>query len=216
MNRDFDIKPFPNVGNSIFYNEFHVGNMLPNVGLNGTVIRKSTLDSEQKKDEERNDTDMIYNDNLVDDMMASFFGESTKGGDPEVPDKIEPIISTLEAKGYKVKYASPGYKNTRFNNDKNKDGVINAKLQGTARIIFERNYKFPNTPKGWTWKVLDNGIKALYAKPLTYNQETMGTKENAFKTWQDFYMDSLKDWVTELPHMGTVDETKSDPDKNFK
>lgn len=145
---------------------------------------------------------------LVKDLEFLYF----ESGDPDIPDLIEPIVKQLESKGYQVKYASPGHTNTRFDNDQNKDGVINAKMRSTARIIFSRDYRFKTTPQGWEWKVLENGSKALYVKPYTYN-EKMGSKEEAFKKWQTFYIDNMKSWVTDLPKAGS--DAKSKPDVNF-
>ena len=158
--------------------------------------------------------DMINTDNIVDNMFLEFFGESSNGGDDKVPDKIEPVVKTIESKGYQVKYASPGYHHTRFDNDRNKDGVINDKLVTTGRIIFSRNYKFKNTPEGWEWKVLENGVKALYVKKYTYN-EKMGTEKQAFEKWQNRYLNSIKTWAAELPHVSTSDSADTKPDENF-
>jgi hypothetical protein len=225
LSKDYDVYPFPNVGNNVFYQEFQIGNMLPNMGSTlgfGTKLAKTPItevidktDQQIEKDEERKEDDMIYSGSLTDKLFESFFGESSAGGDERIPDKIEPIVHAIESKGYKVKYASPGYTNTRFDNDRNKDGVINAKMVTTGRIIFSRNYKFPKTPKGWEWKVLENGSKALYVKPFTYN-EKMGSKKEAFQKWQKFYIDSITEWSAELPECGTVDETPHEEDNNFK
>ena len=147
---------------------------------------------------------------LTDDMIFMYFSESN---DDKIPDLIEPIVKKIESKGYEVKYASPGHVNTSFNNDRNEDGVINAKMVTTARIIFARNYKFKNTPQGWEWKILHNGSKALYARPYTYN-EKMGSKEKAFEKWQTFYIDALKEWAVSLPSAGSDKDTP--PDEHFK
>jgi hypothetical protein len=88
-------------------------------------------------------------------------------------------------------------------------------MVSTARIIFSRDYKFNKTPQGWEWKVLENGVHALYAKPYTYN-EKMGSPEKAFKSWQVFYMSNLRDWIEKLPHAGDADKDKdTEPDTNF-
>jgi uncharacterized protein YktA (UPF0223 family) len=159
---------------------------------------------------ERN-TDM--SEDILEIMKQSYFSESTEGGDPEVPDTIEPYTRQLEAKGYKVKYASPGYSNTRFDNDRNKDGVINAKLVTTGRIIFSRDYKFRTTPRGWVWKILSNGAKALYVKQFTYNEKN-GTPKQAFEKWKEFYLNSLKEWISELPMCGE-EPAEYKADENF-
>lgn len=169
---------------------------------------KNYIDIENNTVKERMNDDM----DCVEDLMYEFFGESSNGGDKRIPDLIEPVVHQIESKGYKVKYASPGHANTRFDNDRNKDGVINSKIVTTGRIIFERDYKFKSTPQGWEWKVLENGSKALYVKPYTYN-EKIGSPEEAFEKWQTFYMDSIKDWAVKLPQIGTKDD--SAPDENF-
>lgn len=148
-------------------------------------------------------------ESLADDLAFMYFESEN---DSSIPDLIEPIIKQLESKGYQVKYASPGHINTRFGNDKNKDGVINAKMTSTARIIFSRDYHFNTTPQGWEWKVLHNDAKALYVKPYTYN-EKMGSKEDAFKKWQTFYISNIKTWAAELPKVGS--DKKTAPDTNF-
>lgn len=151
---------------------------------------------------------------IVSDLFDRLFNESSEGGDPKVPDEIEAIVNTLENKGYQVKYASPGYKNTRFNNDRDKNGVVNGKFVGTARVIFSRKYNFPNTPKGWTWKVLQNDVKALYVKPFTYNEDK-GNESKEFDRWHKNYMDALREWAAALPIAGKLDSEKTEPDENF-
>ena len=148
-------------------------------------------------------------ESLADDLAFMYFESEN---DSSIPDLIEPVIKQLESKGYQVKYASPGHVNTRFDNDRNKDGVINAKMISTARIIFSRDYHFNTTPQGWEWKVLHNDAKALYVKPYTYN-EKMGSKEDAFKKWQTFYISNIKTWAAELPKVGS--DKKTAPDTNF-
>lgn len=149
------------------------------------------------------------------ELFERFFGEASKDNVKSVPDKIEPMVKKLENKNYRVKYASPGYVDTRFDNDKNKDGVINNKLVTTGRIIFERDYSFPNTPEGWEWKALSNGFKALYVRPFTYSDDN-GSKKEAFDKWQNRYLNSLEKWIDDLPMMG-VDNPKKDTkaDENF-
>ena len=152
--------------------------------------------------------DSTMENSLVKDLEFLYF----EAGDPDIPDLIEPIVKQLESKGYQVKYASPGHINTTFDNDKNKDRVINSKMTSTARIIFSRDYHFKTTPQGWEWKILQNDSKALYVKPYTYN-EKMGPKDEAFKKWQTFYISNIKSWVTDLPKAGS--DAKTEPDANF-
>ena len=146
---------------------------------------------------------------LLENMMNEYFNEASNN---EIPDLIENAVKILERKGYRVKYASPGHLNTNFKQDKNNDHVVYGKFASTGRIIFERDYKFKNTPQGWEWKVLHNNAKALYVKPYTYN-EKMGSKEEAFKKWQTFYIDSIKSWANSLPPVGIEKDTP--PDDNF-
>lgn len=146
---------------------------------------------------------------ISDEMYKNFFFEA---GDPDIPDLIEPVVKILERKGYGVKYSSPGHTNTRFENDRNKDTVINGKYTTTARIIFDHDYKFPNTPQGWEWKVLKNNSKALYVKPYSQSQKH-GNPENAFKKWQQFYMSTIRTWAENLPEVG--ESEKGAPDTNF-
>ena len=171
---------------------------------------------------------MIDANKITQDLYTEFFGVSTTKSDSlfdqyfsesdnikSVPDKIEPMVKKLENKGYKVKYSSPGYSNTKFDNDRNKDGVINGKLVSTGHVVFEKNYHFDNTPQGWEWKVLHNGFKALYVKPYTYNEKN-GSEKEAFDKWQSFYLSGLSDWIDKLPHMGAEWEGKDGAsDKEF-
>lgn len=149
-------------------------------------------------------------------LDEKFFGEGASMSDniQSIPDKIEPAVKKLENKGYRVKYASPGHSNTHFSNDQNKDGVINGKLVGTGRIIFEKDYHFENSPEGWSWKVLSNGFKALYVKPLSYNPDSGKSAKEAFLEWQSKYMSELNKWIEQLPHMGSDKDGK--PDENFE
>lgn len=169
-------------------------------------LKKSTS-SNKKEDEIKKEG--VATMPTVDDLFLLFF----EAGDKDVPDLIEPIIDQLEKKGYQVKYSSPGYPDSTFKNDRDKDGVVNSKLTSTARVIFSRNYKFSKTPQGWEWKILHNGTKALYVKPYTYN-EKWGTGKTAQKKWQIYYIDSLKTWVASLPNVGEEDKN-SEPDENF-
>lgn len=154
----------------------------------------------------------LFKKSEAESFVDSFFEESNN--DSDIPDMIEPEVKKLEAKGYQVKYASPGHENTTFKNDKNDDKIINGKYRSTGRIIFSRNYNFKNTPKGWEWKSIDNGEKkALYVKPYTYNEE-LGSKEQVFKRWREFYLKSLVDWIEELPEAGT-DNNENKKDENF-
>ena len=152
--------------------------------------------------------------NLVDPLWKTIFeaDESDKKDDSneKTPDPIKNIVLNLEGKGYRVKYSSPGYMDSHFKRDKNKDGVINGKTASSARIVFSKNYRFNTTPKYWEWKVMENGFKALYVKPISENDDP-----NQMSKWKEKYMQSLETWVKNLPMAGTAKDENSDPDKNF-
>ena len=126
------------------------------------------------------------------------------------PDPLKHIVVMLEGNGYRVKYSSPGYMDSYFKRDRNKDGVINGKTASSARIIFSKDYRFNTTPKYWEWKVLDNGFKALYVKPMSENEDP-----NQMSKWKQKYMDSLEMWVKNLPMAGTADKEDHKEDKHF-
>lgn len=150
---------------------------------------------------------------IVEEMTLSLFGESSEKGNPSIPDLIEPAVKILEQKGYDVKYASPGYVDTRFENDRDKDGVINGKHRTTGRIVFARDYSFNETPDRWTWKVLDNGAKALYVKPYTFSGKE-GKEDEGFIKWQTAYIDSLMAWVKQLPKVGENKKSEEETSKD--
>lgn len=150
--------------------------------------------------------------NLVDSMFKGFFeaGENQDDSNEKTPDPIKHIVVALEGKGYRVKYSSPGYMDSHFKRDRNKDGVINGKTASSARIVFSKDYRFNTTPKYWEWKVLDNGFKALYVKPMSENDDP-----NQMSKWKQKYMDSLEMWVKNLPMAGTADKEDHKEDKHF-
>ena len=158
--------------------------------------------------------------NLVDSMWKSIFesDESNKedtskkkdDSNEKTPDPIKHIVLDLEGKGYRVKYSSPGYMDSHFKRDKNNDGVINGKTASSARIVFSKNYRFNTTPKYWEWKVMDNGFKALYVKPMSENDDP-----NQLSKWKEKYMQSLETWVKNLPMAGAAKDEESKPDENF-
>lgn len=166
-------------------------------------------------------SDQLYNSYFGDisynDVIGRVF-EERDSNDNNIPDGCEQHVKALEEKGYSVRYSSPGYTTTRFDNDKNSDGVVEGKLKGTARIIFAKNYHFPNSPDGWEWKVLHDGTKALYAKPFTYNYEEEGNsqaaKTKALAKWKASYLNSLMTWIKNLPKAGE-EKKDSKEDENF-
>lgn len=144
-------------------------------------------------------------------MIDNFLMESENI--KSIPDAIENVVKIIERKGYKVKYASPGYVDSRFKGDRNKDGILNGKFVTSGRIIFEKDYKFATTPEGWKWKVLENGNKALYVHQVSKHSD--GNTEKELRDWYNTYMKGIKNWANSLPKMGESDEVKKE-DENFK
>ena len=58
----------------------------------------------------------------------------------DMEESIRQIVDKLNAKGYKVKYASPGHNNLRKKEDHEPDGVYYGKLYSDARIMFDDKY----------------------------------------------------------------------------
>lgn len=137
-------------------------------------------------------------------------------GNPDINDEIEPIVDMLEDKGYKVAYSSPGYLNTKFKNDTNGDNISYGKLVSTARIVFEKDYHFDNSPKGWDWKVTDGENKSLYVHPYTYSKKH-GKPPIAFDKWKRFYLGNLMTWANELPDSKDAGKEghRLPPDKDY-
>ena len=111
-------------------------------------------------------------------------------------DEIKPIVEKLNAKGYKVKYASPGHRNLRKKEDKEPDGVYYDNLYSDARIMFKDLYKFPDAPKYWHWRVVD-GCSYLDISPKKYDKKD-GTPDEAFAKWKENYMYNLREYVDKL------------------
>ena len=103
----------------------------------------------------------------------------------------------LNSKGYQVKYSSPGYPSERRKEDIYKDGVLNGKLYTSARLVFKKDYKFKDVPKGWELKVMDNDAIGLYVKNPTY-KITDGVPKEAFYNWKNKYMGNLRRWAERL------------------
>ena len=111
-------------------------------------------------------------------------------------DEIKPIVSSLEGKGYMVKYASPGHHKLRKKEDQEPDGVYHGHLYSDARIMFDKDYGFTNAPKYWHWRIVD-GCSYLDITPLPYNEKD-GTPDEAFSKWKTNYMNSLKKFVDDM------------------
>lgn len=114
-----------------------------------------------------------------------------------ISNEIMDVVATLNNKGYKVKYSSPGYPSERRKEDIYKDGVLNGKLYTSARLVFKKDYKFKDVPKGWELKVMDNNAVGLYVKNPTY-KITDGLPKDAFYNWKTKYMANLRSWADKL------------------
>lgn len=114
-----------------------------------------------------------------------------------ISDEIVDIVEMLNSKGYKVKYSSPGYPSERRKEDIYKDGVLNGKLYTSARLVFKKDYKFKDVPKGWELKVMDNDAIGLYVKNPTY-KITDGVPKEALYNWKSKYMGNLRRWAERL------------------
>lgn len=123
--------------------------------------------------------------------------KETSGRDIDVD--MKPIISKLNGKGYETKYSCSGHPSSKDKDDIYKDGVKNGKLYSTARIVFAEIYDFPNIPKYWSKKILDDDKTALYVKAPTFTV-LKGLPEAQYKNWKARYMDNLKKWANELPN----------------
>ena len=112
--------------------------------------------------------------------------------------EIAPIVDMLEEKGYRVKYASPGHSKLCKKEDKEPDGVYKGKIYSDARIMFEEKYDFSGCPEGWHWREVD-GCSYLDINEKTYDEKD-GTPNEAFDKWKKSYMNSLKNWVSDLKY----------------
>lgn len=132
--------------------------------------------------------------------------------------EIADDISILNSKGYKTKYSSAGHTKLRKQSDVDHDGVYYGKLYTDARIMFDAEYKFPDPPKYWRFKIVD-GKDYLDVIPITYDKKD-GTPDEAFYKWKTNYMNSLRSWIEKLPEKkesdkiimkdGTVTESSND------
>lgn len=145
-----------------------------------------------------------YDFNISDDINLSTLFEAA-----EISDKMRPIISLLNRKGYKTRYSSPGYSNEIAKNDRNKDGVRNGKLYTTARIMFAEPYKFPKPPKYWIFRQVDK-VDYLDVDEKWFNPEGKDNPKEAWKKWQDKYMSSLEKWVNDLDYKTDSNDGQTD------
>ena len=90
-------------------------------------------------------------------------------GKRNISPEIKPIVDIFNKKGYKVKYASPGYSSERKKNDRDKDGVYYGKTYSTARVMFDGPYSLPTAPDGWHIREVD-GCTYLDVNPKSANK----------------------------------------------
>lgn len=160
--------------------------------IKGLTAKIEKLDSELKKDEEK----LKKEEKKIKEVKESVGILTMESKDME--ESIRPIVEKLNAKGYKVKYASPGHNNLRKKEDHEPDGVYYGKLYSDARIMFADKYDFPDAPKYWHWRDVD-GCSYLDITPEKYDDKSGDTPNDAFTKWKDNYMNSLKSFVDSLP-----------------
>ena len=125
--------------------------------------------------------------------------------DEDIDADIKPTIDLLNKLGYRTKYSCSGHSKTRISDDNMGDGIYKGKLYSTARITFDRDYKFKIIPRGW-YQNPNMKVSSIYVEPLKYNPKD-GSPDEAFKKWKEGYMTSLKAWVEDLK---TAKENNSD------
>ena len=131
--------------------------------------------------------------------------EFMEAEDEDIDDDIKPTIDLLNKLGYGTKYSCSGHSKTRISDDNMGDGIYKGKLYSTARITFDRDYKFKIIPRGW-YQNPNMKVSSIYVEPLKYNPKD-GSPDEAFKKWKEGYMTSLKAWVEDLK---TAKENNSD------
>ena len=139
------------------------------------------------------------------DVYCDWYTEAKK---PD--DGMMEILDILNRKGYKTKYSCTGHKSS-FKEDRDENGVINGKLSSGARIMFQGDYKFPDPPKHWGWKMVD-GKDYLYVLAKSHNADKVDV-DKAFDAWKNKYMASLRRWVESLPEQKGAVITKNSPKK---
>lgn len=198
---------YESVMDHVYDREFCVANMLPIVGLSDNESEPITTEdiinmiSTTNNEYSTESFDDVFK--ITDNLYYELFSESSV----KTPIEMSKIVDKLDSKGYKVKYASPGHLNTRFKNDRNKDLIINGKLTSTARVIFKNIEKKIEPPYLWEFKVLD-GCTGLYVKPYSYSEEYQGSPEEAFKKWQEEYMNSLDQWASKRNNINGKNQDK--------
>lgn len=109
----------------------------------GTVLSKATKELKEVEDSLEDRKDAL--------TEAAMILEAKRN----ISEEIKPIVDIFNKKGYKVKYASPGYVDERKKNDRDKDGVYYGKTYSTARIMFDGPYTLPTPPEGWHIREVD-------------------------------------------------------------
>ncbi len=207
-------KVFESVTRHSYDKEFCVGNMLPVIGLEDHIGEPMTTDDIIKMISSTDGNSCVYESfSRAGDITDKFYDSLFTEASVKTPDEMKSIVDKLNSKGYEVKYASPGHANTAFKNDVYNDHVINGKLTTTARVIFKNNELNVEPPDMWEFKVLD-GCTGLYVKPYSYSEDSQGSPEEAFKSWQEAYLASLYKWASRRDNIdGTT--TSNNINKNL-
>lgn len=143
----------------------------------------------------------VFDDDTLLESVDEYLITEEKSMEPE----IKPIVEKLNKKGYHVKYSSPGHENLRKKEDKNKDGEFYGRLYSDARIMFDDDYAFPKAPEYWRWKKVD-GKDYLDIIPKS-TDDVKGNEKSEFTKWKKAYMNSLRDWVDNLPEKNSSNDS---------
>jgi hypothetical protein len=115
---------------------------------------------------------------------------------------MKPILDKLHAKGYKTSSSSSGHNNIVKKGDRNKNGVLDEYLYNDARLVFNGKYNLGKAPQYWYWKKVDNADEVQYLDIEQTKYKTQpGGPSNAFQDWKRKYMNSLENWVDNLPNV---------------
>ena len=150
---------------------------------------------------------------LIDYLTPKYRNEKPVTEAADIDEDIKPILDVLNKKGYITKYSCSGHPASRIKEDKNKDGVYNAKIYTTARITFAKKYDFPSYPDRWRVSEKDGKI-SIYAKPYTWN-EKQGNPDAAWKKWKASYMATLASWANSLPNEGEKQSNEAPTTENM-
>lgn len=149
-----------------------------------------------------------FEDAVKHELFESYDKENN--GVKDIEDDIALLVKSLEDKGYYVKYASPGHPSLVKSEDYKKDKVYYDSLYSDARIVFSNKYDFPRAPEYWYWKQVPNKVSYLDIKPLEYDgPDDKKTVKNEYYKWKRNYMNSLKDWIKELPYNNSKEVNES-------